>query len=447
MAFTTFLLYPIKHQAIAASPQPLGPTGTWNMIFNDEFDGSTLDGTKWSVCYPWDCHTGGNGELMVYTPQNATVNNGQLTITAEKKQTCDGSYCANYGSSLIQTGVPKTGGSAKFAFTYGFVEARMKVPYGTGYFPAFWLLGPQSEIDLMEVFGNRTDFSCGAHLNHYSNHWGCPSFGTNTAGSYHTFGVDWESNKMTFYYDGSPIGSTSDTTKIPSDALYIILNLAIGANFIPPPDNTTVFPAYLSADYIRVWKYTGQSTPTPTTGNSNTLLSLTVCPHGLGKCGDNVNSNATGTTEMLHPQRTVSVQVYNAMNQLATTKQGTVIYNTTAGNFQGNVVLGTLPSGQYTMKIAAPQYLVKTVPGIISVTANQTTQLPITSLIAGDSNNDNKLSILDYNILIDCFSDISPAKNCADPAKKLSADLTDDGKVNQFDYNLLLRELSVQSGQ
>ena len=69
------------------------------------------------------------------------------------------------------------------------------------------------------------------------------------------------------------------------------------------------------------------------------------------------------------------------------------------------------------------------------------------SMVTGDANLDNKLSILDYNILLDCYSDLLAAKNCSDQRKLQLSDFTDDGKVNEFDYNLFLRELSTQGGQ
>ena len=81
------------------------------------------------------------------------------------------------------------------------------------------------------------------------------------------------------------------------------------------------------------------------------------------------------------------------------------------------------------------------------MTTNQATTIPENFLITGDVNNDNLLSILDYNQILDCFSELTPARNCAETTKKQMTDVTDDGSVNQFDYNLFLRELSVQSGQ
>lgn len=455
-------------KAATTNIQPSGPTGNWNLIFDDEFDGTTVDPTKWSFCYQWDCHTGGNGELMVYDPQYATLNNGILTITAVKQKTCDGTYCANYGSSLIQTGKSKTGTPAKFTFTYGFMEARLQVPYGTGYFPAFWLLGPQSEIDLMEVFGNKTNFNCGVFVNHYGSHWGCPSHGTNTPpGSFHTFGVDWEQKQMTFYYDGAPVGSTSDPTKIPPDAMYILLNFAIGANFMPAPDATTVFPATMQADYVRVWKSSGQTasgsaTPTisPTTppqttttiiptapqGTINFLINL--CPHGLGNCGDNVKPGSPGNKNIKHPTRAITVTFLDSHNTAVKTAQGTVSYDVASGTFTG-VVNTVVPDGNYLITIKTPGFLVKQAPRIFTVTQGKQTTVPAFELITGDINSDGQVDILDYNILTGCYGTKQNTSSCAMPptTQTSGADMNDDGLVDPVDYNLFLRELSVQRGE
>ncbi len=76
----------------------------------------------------------------------------------------------------------------------------------------------------------------------------------------------------------------------------------------------------------------------------------------------------------------------------------------------------------------------------------QSLTVPQISLVAGDANNDNKISILDYNMLLGCYSDFAPAANCPG-SNKAQTDFTDDGSVNQFDLNLFLREVSVQTGQ
>jgi hypothetical protein len=186
----------------------------------------------------------------------------------------------------------------------------------------------------------------------------------------------------------------------------------------------------------------------PTIPPGNTSLLLTLLLHGLGKGGDNSNANGGGTANPLRTQRNVSVEIFNSQNQLTFTKQATVKFNQTAGNFTGIVDLGTtIPTGNYTVKVKTDQFLKKLVPLIQPITQGQNTTLPQITLISGDMNNDNRIDALDYNILIDCYSDITPAKNCSDQVKKLTADITDDGAVNQFDYNLFLRELTNISGE
>ena len=122
------------------------------LIWSDEFDYTGLpDPSKWNM------ETGGGGwgnnELQYYTntQSNAMVENGVLTITARKETV--GEY--NYTSARITT-------QNKFDFKYGRIEARMKLPYGQGLWPAFWMLGANfntvgwpacGEVDIMEMVG------------------------------------------------------------------------------------------------------------------------------------------------------------------------------------------------------------------------------------------------------------------------------------------------------
>lgn len=185
-------------------------------------------------------------------------------------------------------------------------------------------------------------------------------------------------------------------------------------------------------------------TPTPT---ANTTFSFNVLLHGIGKGGDSANPTGGGNPNPLHPQRALIVEVLNNQNQLILTKTGSVNFNTQSGNFTGTIDMGnTLTSSTYTIKIKTNQFLRKIIPGIQSITAGALNQLPQTTLINGDIDGSNSLTILDYNILIGCYSDFLPAVSCT-PENKLRADLGDDGKVNQFDYNLFLRELTNIQGQ
>ncbi len=190
------------------------------------------------------------------------------------------------------------------------------------------------------------------------------------------------------------------------------------------------------------------ATPTPTPLPGTTTLSFPgILLHGIGSAGDSVAPGTSGNTSPLTPNRTLSVQVVNASNVLVTTLSGTITYSPSSGGFSGSVSLGsTVPTGSYLVKVKTDKYLVKQLPGIITLTQGQTTTIPPVSLIVGDINNDNTLNILDYNILLGCYSDFLPPTSCPGTNGKES-DLNDDGSVNASDYNLFLRELSVQSGE
>jgi hypothetical protein len=199
------------------------------------------------------------------------------------------------------------------------------------------------------------------------------------------------------------------------------------------------------------------NTPTPTgiTGTisptqqpNTTVLAFQLKLHGIGTGGDNVNPDSLGNTTLTRTKRSVTVQLFNGTNTLVHTQSGFINYNTTRGYFTGSVNFGTtVVSGPYIVKVKVPQYLQRTIPGIMSITSGDLLDIPLTSLIAGDVNDDNLINILDFNLISDCYSDLAPARNCTDPTKKQQTDITDDGAVNQFDYNLFIRELSVRQGE
>lgn len=185
----------------------------------------------------------------------------------------------------------------------------------------------------------------------------------------------------------------------------------------------------------------------PTVSLSGTKLSFNLLLHGIGKAGDNANPQGLGNQNPLRPQRIIEVIVSDSQNQVVQTKSGSVTYDTNSGSFKGVVGLdSTVSTGSYTVKAKTNQFLRALVPGIQTITQGTTNQLPATALINGDINGDNAINIVDYNILIGCYSDLSPAISCTS-ANKLVADLDDDGSVNQFDYNLFLRELVNLPGQ
>jgi hypothetical protein len=190
------------------------------------------------------------------------------------------------------------------------------------------------------------------------------------------------------------------------------------------------------------------STPTETPQPSQTGLSVNVLLDGIGRAGDNSNEKDSSASNKnpLHTTITVTAQIYNSNNVLATTVTGNLQYSKISGSYTGTIYTSaSLPMGYYIIKITANYHLTRQVSGNQQLTPGQVNQIPSVELIAGDVNNDNQLNILDYNIIMNCYSDLMPAKSC-NSTEKAETDLNDDENVNQIDYNLFLRELSNLQG-
>lgn len=233
------------------------------------------------------------------------------------------------------------------------------------------------------------------------------------------------------------IGPTGDTpTAITFSQTTEVLSSGVGDQATENVLNSSS-PAYISIP--------GSTTSTGITFNTDLLL------HGIGHSGDNANPSAFSLSNQspAHPQRNVEIQIIDGLSHtMVATATGTISYNQTSGNFTGSANLdAVIPPGQYLLKITSDRYLRRYAPGITVVTnANTTITIPQLSLVTSDSNNDNRLNILDYNMILDCYTGANPARACSDTNKKTATDANDDDTVNQYDYNLFLRELSVQNG-
>jgi hypothetical protein len=188
--------------------------------------------------------------------------------------------------------------------------------------------------------------------------------------------------------------------------------------------------------------------PTPTFTPLATKLAFSVSLHGIGNSGDNANPTLSNLSnkQPQFPSRNVIITIYNDTNQLALTKPGIITYNDASGTFNGTIDMGTtLTEGDYTVRIKEATHLRRLIPGIVHLKPDSANNLTPVALVTGDVNGDNTINILDYNLLVDCYSDLLPAVSCT-PENKIKTDLNDNGDVNQFDYNLFLREVTVQSG-
>lgn len=243
----------------------------WSEIFNDEFTGSTLDMSKWVTCYDWyssaynGCTNPGNKELEWYTPSQVSVKQGYAQLTATAKQTTglDGNKREQtfpYQSGMISTGRPNWNGTLKSSYTYGYFETRMKVDSGKGLWPAFWLVPADKswppEIDVMEILGSKPSNVLMTY------HWGTADDHQKDSSTFtsltdpngwHTYAVDWEPGTIKWYIDGQLRKSVS-STHVPSKAMEMLADFAVGGNLPGNPDDTTHFPASMKIDYIRVYK-------------------------------------------------------------------------------------------------------------------------------------------------------------------------------------------------
>lgn len=209
----------------------------------------------------------------------------------------------------------------------------------------------------------------------------------------------------------------------------------------------------------------GTSTVTPTIipepTLEGTIVSFTLLLHGVGAAGDNPNpqGNSMSNKNPLHPQRNLNVEVFNTNNESIASASAPVTYDVATGTFVGKMSLGkNVQPGNYSLKIKTDRYLRRLVPGIQQLKANVDNQLPVTQMVAGDTNNDNFLNVIDYNALLDCgYGNLNPlpiadpnspfnSENCQVHVPVINVDIDDNGVVNSYDYNLFLRELSVQNG-
>ncbi len=255
---------------VIADNSAVSPGDTLTLVWSDEFDAAQLDPESWFFEEGDGSQYGipgwGNNELQWYLPNSAQLENGNLVITARNEV----SNGRNYTSARINT-------RDRFAFRYGRIEARMRLPGGQGIWPAFWLL-PQDEvygtwaasgeIDIMEAINLGASGGNTVHGTlHYGGVW--PNnvstgsgyeVATDATTDFHVYALEWDASEMRWYVDGILYAMQNNwsTTAAPFPApfderFYILLNVAVGGNWPGAPDASTVFPVTVEVDYVRVY--------------------------------------------------------------------------------------------------------------------------------------------------------------------------------------------------
>ena len=248
--------------AVGTQAAPGAPPGFSRLVWSDEFNGSSISTANWG----FDLGAGGwgNNELENYTnrPENARIDNGMLVIEARRE---------NFGGSAYTSARMKTQGKQSFGINT-WVEARINAPEGQGIWPAFWMLGNSistvgwpscGEIDIMEIQGQNPFRNFGtihwadANGQHVSFGGIFNSSSSLTAG-FHTYAISRTSTSIKWYVDRVQYAEANISGGINSTSefqgpFFILLNVAVGGNFVGSPDGSTVFPQQMQVDWVRVW--------------------------------------------------------------------------------------------------------------------------------------------------------------------------------------------------
>lgn len=274
----------VKEASHPVIPDPDADKEGYRLVWRDEFNGASLDTAKWGyqtgIKDIYGSSVGpdywGNGELQYYTEDAVSVADGALKITATRQQQGDRPFTS--GRILTRD---------KASFTYGYFEARMKTPTGSGMWPAFWMLPQPSspdnseneyggwpangEIDIMEAKGrleNKVDTTL-----HFGKAWNEHDYVTqettlsSNTDEWHTYAVDWTAGAISWFVDGQKVLTVTKDRWWSQDVsnqgksqpfdkpFYIIFNLAVGGMYdsYNQPDGSFTSAA-MYVDYVRVYE-------------------------------------------------------------------------------------------------------------------------------------------------------------------------------------------------
>ena len=245
----------ILHSSVTIGGASAG--SQWQLVWQDNFDG-TGQLTKWTP------DTGGYGfgdqQLEWNSKDNAALSgHGGLIITAEKGasgHTCWYGPC-KYTAAKIQT---------TFSQAYGRFEARMKLPAGAGLWPAFWMIPAnprgQGEIDVLETNNTQpylvTGYAHDGKASPLASYTAETVLNLPISSQYHTYGVDWSPTGITWTLDGQAYGHMAAYKGWPFNQPFImLLDLAVGGTWPGAPTSSTVFPAQMLVQWVRVYKAVG----------------------------------------------------------------------------------------------------------------------------------------------------------------------------------------------
>lgn len=256
---------------LPAHADPPGGTAGWTKTFGDDFTGSSVDTNKWNPEWTWvwpdgsfggwQDYTGFNGNVAGYPNTNATIDANGLSLRSAREN-----YTDNKGNPHSYTsGVISSDGH--FWQKYGYFEAEIQVASTPGLDTAFWLFARDhnlgktgsQELDVVEVPSGSNwngNFINTGVVNQSDSDIRQDYKGPLKAG-YHTYGVDWEPDSVTWYLDGNFV--RSESRFVPQQEMYVMISNELerdfgNGNWFGEPDTSVDYPLYTHAHWVRVWK-------------------------------------------------------------------------------------------------------------------------------------------------------------------------------------------------
>jgi len=254
---------------VAAAASGLAMEGL-ELVFSDEFNGNAINSDKWITALQWGADLTINDELQYYVDVQNMPNFGYNPFSFDGESLIISAMPTPSELSAAANNLPYLSGvlssAEKFDMTHGFIEARVDFPDGAGLWPAFWMLGSEfvdlkPQLFIAEGNGAKPE-SVFHNYNYHDVDGNLRSPGqwqvsqSDFADGFHTVAVNWSPGELLFYIDGTPryriVGEN-----VSSQAMYMIVNLAVGGIWVGSPNAQTVFPAQYKIDYIRAYKHTG----------------------------------------------------------------------------------------------------------------------------------------------------------------------------------------------
>jgi beta-glucanase (GH16 family) len=218
--------------ATAATANVTVPDG-WRLTFNQGFSGKKLNTKVWSTCYWWarpgqGCTNTGNSneEKEWYQPSQDQVSGGELHLVAKPESTEGTNGNGKPEKYYCRSGMVTT--NTSFNFEYGFVQFVVRVPYGSGLWPALWLSASNHkwppEIDLLEHWASQTNAGVYLHPTKGARQGGRVNLPSNFSEGWHSVSLYWTKTRITWYFDGHQVFTA--TKDLPQQKMFLVMNVA-----------------------------------------------------------------------------------------------------------------------------------------------------------------------------------------------------------------------------